>query len=32
MQTTLSMDKVIQEVEKCDVICANCHAEHTWKS
>ena len=24
-----SWDKLIQEIEKCDVVCANCHRERT---
>jgi hypothetical protein len=26
-----SLDKVRQEVAKCEVVCANCHAERTWE-
>lgn len=26
-----SIKRIETEVEKCDVVCANCHAERTWK-
>lgn len=25
-----SLSKIKDEVEKCEVVCANCHAERTW--
>lgn len=27
---TSSMKKVLEEIEKCDVLCANCHRKVTW--
>src|SRR5881296_437572 len=29
---TLSWGRILKEVAKCDVVCANCHAERTWGS
>lgn len=29
---TGTMDQVIDEIEKCDVVCSNCHRVRTWKS
>src|SRR5690242_15313873 len=29
MGTLVGLDKVKEEVEKCDVVCANCHADRT---
>lgn len=26
-----SWDKVLAEIEKCDIACANCHRERTYK-
>lgn len=26
-----SMSRILEELEKCDLLCANCHAEHTHK-
>jgi len=26
-----SMEKVLEEIEKCDVVCANCHRIRTWR-
>jgi hypothetical protein len=31
MLTNSSFGKVIKEIEKCDLVCANCHAARTWK-
>ncbi|MEI6316201.1 MAG: hypothetical protein WCO65_00535 [bacterium] len=28
---TLSLDKVKKEIEKCDLVCANCHRIRTFK-
>jgi hypothetical protein len=25
-----TMDSVIEEIDKCEVVCANCHMERTW--
>ena len=25
-----SMDEILQEISKCQVLCANCHLEKTW--
>jgi hypothetical protein len=25
------VDKVLKEIAKCEVVCANCHAERTWQ-
>lgn len=30
IQSTWSWDKVLEEVAKCDLVCANCHAIRTW--
>lgn len=27
----ISLEKLKNEIDKCDIICANCHAERTWK-
>lgn len=27
--STTSMEKVREEIEKCDIVCANCHRERT---
>lgn len=27
----LSLEKIIKEIKKCDVVCANCHRVRTWK-
>ena len=29
--TFVSKSRVVAEIEKCDVVCANCHAARTWK-
>lgn len=26
-----SLERVAREIAKCDVVCANCHAERTWQ-
>jgi ABC-type Zn2+ transport system substrate-binding protein/surface adhesin len=26
-----SIDKIKQEISKCDLVCANCHRERTWQ-
>lgn len=26
-----SYKKIIEEANKCEIVCANCHAERTWK-
>ena len=28
---TCSMDKLLTELEKCRVLCANCHSIHSWQ-
>ena len=25
-----SMKKLLEEIEKCEIVCANCHAKRTW--
>lgn len=30
--TNHSLQKVMEEVAKCDIVCANCHAIRTWVS
>lgn len=29
--TSAGMDKVLAEIAKCEIVCANCHATRTWK-
>ena len=31
ISTNIKWDKIIQEIEKCEVVCANCHAMRTFK-
>jgi hypothetical protein len=30
MKSTHSMEQIIEEIKKCDVVCANCHRIRTW--
>lgn len=30
-RTSLSKTSILTEIEKCDIVCANCHAERTYK-
>lgn len=30
-KTTGSWDKLLREMQKCELVCANCHAVRTWK-
>jgi hypothetical protein len=27
----LSLTRIQEEIDKCEVVCANCHADRTWK-
>lgn len=27
----VSVKKLVKEIEKCDVLCVNCHAKHHWR-
>ncbi len=29
---SVSLKRLLAEIEKCDVVCANCHAYRTWKT
>lgn len=29
--TTRPLDEIVAEMEKCDVLCANCHGERTYR-
>lgn len=29
-QGGVTMEALVEEMAKCDVVCANCHAERTW--
>lgn len=31
MKTQLSWEELDKEIEKCELVCANCHAVRTWK-
>jgi hypothetical protein len=31
MSTTYSKERVLEEIAKCDLVCANCHAIRTWQ-
>ena len=28
---TLGLSAILKEIEKCEVVCANCHKERTWR-
>lgn len=28
--STLSIERILTEISKCDVVCSNCHRERTW--
>ena len=30
MRRSYSLDKIIDEIEKCDIVCANCHRRRTY--
>jgi hypothetical protein len=30
--TTIDLEKIKAEIAKCEIVCANCHAERTWGS
>jgi len=30
-QKTVSLETLRAEIEKCDIVCANCHRERTWR-
>jgi hypothetical protein len=30
-QNVSSMKKLVEEIDKCDVVCANCHKIRTWR-
>lgn len=30
-QTNISTKRIKEEIEKCDLVCANCHADRTYK-
>ena len=31
MYGSYSWERLVAEIEKCDLVCANCHAKRTWK-
>lgn len=31
MMGCFGWDAIEQEIAKCDIVCANCHRERTWK-
>lgn len=32
LYTNHSMEEILDEISKCDIVCANCHAHRTWMS
>lgn len=32
MYRTHTMEEIIEEIEKCDIVCSNCHKHRTWVS
>lgn len=32
LQRNFGMAKLVEEIEKCDVVCANCHRLRTWRT
>lgn len=30
-KATVPNDRLLSEISKCDIVCANCHAERTWQ-
>jgi hypothetical protein len=30
-KTSININKIINEINKCEIVCANCHAERTYK-
>jgi formate-dependent nitrite reductase cytochrome c552 subunit len=31
LMTSGSVDAILEEIEKCDLVCANCHADRTYQ-
>jgi len=31
MRQSLNKEKILKEIEKCELVCANCHCERTWQ-
>lgn len=29
--TTMSIEKILKEVAKCEIVCANCHADRSYR-